>query len=248
MVDAAIAPAQAGCAVEVESVNWRILPETFWVIGGVFGSGRSDLLATAAGLQRPARGLVKIFGHETFTLGEELLIEHRRRIGLVFSNGGRLFHRLTIAENIALPIRYHQNWTEAEAEQPVREILELTDLTAFATQIPGALSPSWQQRAALARALVLKPEILLLDKPLSGLDFRHQRWTLDFLSKLSEGCPYYGGKKITIVATADNLQAWRNVGEQFALLQENQWKELGGRTDLEANGEALRHEAWTDEI
>ncbi len=248
MVDAAIFPMQAGGGTEVEKINWRVTPENFWVVAGLYGSGRSDLLATAAGLQRPARGLVKLFGQETFTLKEEMLVEHRRRIGLVFSAGGRLFNRLTTAENIALPIRYHQNWTEAEAEESVRTIMELTELTSLAPRIPSALSPNWQQRAALARALVLKPEILLLDKPLSGLDFRHRRWTLDFLSKLSEGSPYYGGKKITIVATTDNLQAWRTVGNQFALLKENRWKELGGRAELEANGEAVREEAWADDI
>ena len=247
MVDASISPAQSGRAAEVENVHWRIHPETFWVVGGVFGSGRSDLMATAAGLQRPARGVVKIFGDETCAIGEEMLVEHRRRIGLVFSNGGRLFNRLTIAENIALPIRYHRNWTEAEAEEPVRAILELTELLPFATQTPGMLSPNWQQRAALARALILQPEVLLLDKPLLGLDFRHQRWTLDFLSRLSAGGALYDGKKVTIVATTDNLQAWRAVGQQFALLKGKRWKELGGRAGLEASG-ALLNDVWADDI
>lgn len=247
MIDATMAHLQIPGAVEVADVNWRVLPETFWVIAGLFGSGKSDFLATAAGLQRPARGVVKIFGHETFTLKEEMLVEHRRRIGLVFSGGGRLFNRLTIAENVALPLRYHQNLTEADAEKSVREILELMDLIPFAHKIPSLLSPNWQQRAALARALILKPEILLLDKPLLGMDLRHQRWTLDFLTKLSDGSPFYGGKRMTILATADDIAPWKTVARQFAVLKNKQWREIGGRAELDASGELLLDEVWSDE-
>lgn len=246
MIDAAIMPLQLTGNLETEAFNWRVFPENFWVIGGLFGSGKSDFLATAAGLQRPARGVVKLFGQETFTLKEEILLKQRRRIGLVFSNGGRLFNRLSIAENVALPLRYHQNWTETEAENSVREIMELTDLISFARKIPSALSLSWRQRAALARALILKPEILLLDRPLAGLDLRHQRWTLDFLAKLAEGSAFYGGKKLTILTTAENLEPWKDVARQFAILRNNQWQEIGGRAELEASGESLR-EVWADE-
>ncbi len=246
MQEAEIAPLQLGGDAQWESINWRVLPETFWVIAGLFGSGKSDFLATAAGLQRPARGVVKLFGNETFTLKEEMLVAHRRRIGLVFSNGGRLFNRLTLAENVALPLRYHENLSEADAEKAVREILELTELVPLAHRIPSTVSPSWQQRAALGRALILKPEILLLDKPLLGLDLRHQRWTLDFLTKLSQGLAFYGGKRVTLVATAENVEPWKTVARQFAVLRNNQWREIGGRAELETSGELLQ-EVWADE-
>lgn len=247
MVDAAIAPVRIG-GVEVAGVNWRVFPQDFWVIAGLFGSGKSDFLATAGGLQRPASGVVKLFGHETFTLKEEILVEHRRRIGMVFAGGGRLFNRLTITENVALPVRYHQNWTEMDAEESVREVLEITELIPYAHQIPSALSPHWQHRAALARALILKPEILLLDKPLVGMDFRHQKWTLDFLTKLSEGSAFYGGQSVTMVVTADNLEPWKNVARQFALLKNNVWQKLGGREEVEASSEGLLQEVWTEDI
>ncbi len=248
MIDAAIAPLQGTRSLEVAGVHWRVQPKTFWVIAGVFGSGKSDFLATAAGLQRPADGCVKLFGNETFTLKEERLVEDRRRIGLVFSGSGRLFNRLTIAENVALPLRYRQNFTEKNAEESVREILELTDLISYAHRIPSTLAPNWQRRAALARALILKPEILLLDKPLLGTDFRHQGWWLDFLAKLSEGCDFYGGKPITIVATAEDFGPWKNVARQFALLKNNRWQEIGGRAELEASGEPLLHEVLTENV
>lgn len=228
-------------------INWRVLPETFWVIGGGFGVGKSDFLMTTAGLRRPDSGIVKIFGHETFQLKEEVLVEHRRRIGVVFSGGGRLFNRLTIGENVALPPRYHHNWTEAEAEDSVREILQLTEMISYAHKTPSALSPNWRQRAALARALILKPELLLLDKPLLGMDARHQRWWLDFLSKLSEGSAFYGGKRVTVVATTENFQPWKDVARQFAVLRNNRWQEIGGRAELDASNELMQNEVWADE-
>jgi ABC-type transporter Mla maintaining outer membrane lipid asymmetry ATPase subunit MlaF len=247
MLDAAIAPPLAG-GIEVEGINWRVMPKDFWVVAGLFGSGKSDFLATAAGLQRPSRGVVKLFGHETFTLQEELLVENRRRIGLVFSSGGRLFNRLTVAENIALPLRYHENWTEEKAEDAVREILELTDLISFARRIPSTLSVNWQQRAALARALILKPEILLLDKPLHGMDARHQRWWLEFLKSLSDGSKFYGGKPITMIVTTENFEPWKDVGHKFALLKNNRWQEIGGRAELDASGEPMLREVWTEDF
>lgn len=233
---------------ELAEINWRIFPGDFWVVAGSFGSGKSDLLATAAGLQRPARGTVKIFGEETFTVREEILVEQRRKIGLVFSDGGRLFSRLTIAENIALPLRYHENLREEEAADAVGEILRATELIPFAEETPARIHPHWQQRAALARALLLGPEILLLDKPVAGMDFRHQRWWIDFLTQLSEGAGARGGKKMTLAIAADHLAIWKPVAKQFAVLSENRWHEAEDRERLDTlPPEALR-EFLTEKI
>jgi ABC-type transporter Mla maintaining outer membrane lipid asymmetry ATPase subunit MlaF len=248
MIDATIAPVQPWRKPEVEHVNWRVRPRDFWVIAGLFGSGKSDFLATAAGLQRPADGTVKLFGNETFTLHEEALVENRLRVGMVFSGGGRLFNRLTVAENVALAIRYHKNWTEDQAEETVRRILELTGLIPLAHRIPSTLGPSWQQRAALARALVLQPEILLLDQPLHGMDLRHQHWWLDFLKKLSDGCEIFGGEPMTLVVTTENFEPWRTVGKQFAMLRNNRWQEIGGLAELDAQREPLLRETWAEEF
>ena len=247
MTDASIAPAQLRRTTELKEINWRVGRNDFWAIGGLHGSGKTDFMSTAAGLQQPAAGIVKLFSHEIADLSEEELLKIRLRIGLVFAAGGRLFNRLTVAENVALPLRYHRNWKEEEAEEPVREILERTDLIPFARHIPSMLSRSWQQRAALARALVLKPEILLLDSPLLGLDFRQQRWWLDFLKDLSEGSAFYEGKPLTIVITTDNFQPWTELARQLAVLRNNRWQELGGRAEWDAGDESLR-ELWVEEI
>ena len=90
--------------------------------------------------------------------------------------------------------------------------------------------------------------ILLLDKPLAGMDFRDQRWTLDFLTKLAEGSAFYGGRKVTVIVSADNLQPWKTVAKQFAVLKNNQWHEIGVRAELEMGREPLLRGLWAEEI
>ena len=90
----------------LENVNWSVLPGEFWVVAGQPQSGKSDLLMTAAGLLLPARGSCRVFGCETNAFGEAQLAE-RLRVGLVFA-GGQLFSQLTVAENVALPLRYQK--------------------------------------------------------------------------------------------------------------------------------------------
>ena len=80
-----------------------------------------------------------------------------------------------------------------------------------------------------------------------GMDFRHQRWMLDFLTQLSEGSDFYGGKRVTLVVTADDLDPWRNVAQQFAVLKNKRWQEIGGRAELDASSELLLNEVWADE-
>ena len=88
---------------------------------------------------------------------------------VLFSPGGQLFNQLTIAENVALPLRYQKNLTAAAAARTVEVLLELLELAPLAGLTPSNVAANWRQRAALARALVLKPELLLLDSPLAGL-------------------------------------------------------------------------------
>jgi len=127
--------------IVLEEVQWRVSENDFWVIGGLHGSGKSDLLLTAAGLQRPSKGTVLIFGKEQGTLDEETLLEERKRIGVVFENGGRMFRQLTVFDNIALPLRYHENLSASESVDRIASILESTGLEPFAYNTIGTLSP-----------------------------------------------------------------------------------------------------------
>lgn len=239
--------AQRHASAGAESIDWRVAAGDYWVIGGLPAAGKSDLLATAAGLQRPAQGRLFLFGQDTEHLGEEALLRERLRVGLVFADGGRLFNHLTVAENVALPLCYHHNCPVAEVWEPVQAILELTGLTALAHNTPGVISRSWRQRTGLARALALKPELLLLDNPLAGLDPRQMRWWLNLLASLSAGHAIMDGKNVTLVVTAGDLRPWVEQGRQFALLQQNRFLPVGGKAELNASAEPSLRELLSAE-
>jgi ABC-type transporter Mla maintaining outer membrane lipid asymmetry ATPase subunit MlaF len=221
----------------LEGVNWSVAAGEFWVVAGPEHSGKSDLLMLAAGLMAPVAGSYKMFGAETKTFGEAELAE-RLRVGFVFF-GGQLFGQLTIAENVALPLRYQKNLTEAEVARPVELLLELLELTPFADSTPANVPANWRQRAALARALILRPEVLLLDNPLGGLGVRHRQWLLPFLDRLWRGHEHFGGRPLTVVATTDDLRPWQNAPRKFALLRDKKFIPVGGWSDVETADDAV---------
>ncbi|HLP76153.1 MAG TPA: ATP-binding cassette domain-containing protein [Candidatus Paceibacterota bacterium] len=221
--------------VVMHDVNWTVNRGDFWVIGGLQGSGKSDFLLLAGGLMAPLNGCYHFLGEE-MPIFEDSRLPDRLKLGFVF-DGGQLLNHLTIAENIALPLRYHHNLSAEKAHAEVQQMLELTGLAPWADSTPGAIGRNWQQRAGLARALMLRPEVLLLDNPLGGLDLRHRGWWLNFLSELSRGHDWLDKKPVTLVVTADDLRPWRKRARQFAALKDKQfsvfgaWDKVEGSTD-----------------
>ena len=215
----------------VEDVNWSVAAGEFWVIAGQEHSGKSDLLMLAAGLMPPIAGSYKLFGSETSDFGEAELAE-RLRVGFVFQSGN-LFNQLTVAENIALPLQYQKNAAAGEAAREVQALLELMELAPLADVTPSNIAANWRHRAALARALILKPDVLLLDNPLAGLGARHLQWWLRFLDQLSRGHGQFGGKPMTLVVTTDDLRPWQNARRKFALLRDKKFIPLGSWNEVE---------------
>lgn len=214
----------------VEALDWTVAAGDFWVVAGPQQSGKSDLLMVAAGLMPPALGSYKFFGTETQMFDETRLAD-RLRVGLVFENG-QLFNRLTIAENVALPQQYHHGLSGDAAATAAQTLLELMELAPLADLTPADISVNWRKRAALARALALKPEVLLLDNPLHGLDARHWQWWLRFLDELGRGHEWLGGQPMTIVAATDDLRPWRGGARRFALLNEKKFSVLGAWNEV----------------
>jgi len=221
--------------IVVEEVNWTVAPGEFWVIAGQQHSGKTDFLMQTSGLMLPVRGSCRLFGRDTRTFGEAELAE-RLRVGLVFE-GGHMFNHLTLRENVALPLQYHRNLSADDAAPEVQALLELLELTPLADITPGNVSGNWLQRAALARALVLKPELLLLDNPLGRLDARHQQWWLRFLDRLWHGQAQPGDRPMTLVATTDDLRSWQNAQRKFALLHDKKFSPIGSWSDVEASND-----------
>jgi ABC-type transporter Mla maintaining outer membrane lipid asymmetry ATPase subunit MlaF len=209
----------------LHDVNWTVQPGEFWVVAGPPRSGKSDLLLHASGLLAPAEGTCRLFGRDTAELDESQLAE-RLRVGLTFTDA-KLFNDLSLAENVALPLRYHRNLAESELARTVAALLELLELAPFAGLLPGSVAWVWRQRAALARALVLQPQLLLLDNPANGLMTRHRDWLVHFLDELWHGHAFFGGRPMTMVITTDDLRAWQRPGCKFATTHDGHFSVLG---------------------
>lgn len=139
-------------------------------------------------------------------------------------------------------MRYHRNLSKTDAEAEVQQILDLTELSPWADSTPGAIARNWQKRVGLARALMLKPQVLLLDNPLAGLDLRHRGWWLNFLGQLSKGHEWMQGNPVTLVATADDLRPWRKRARQFAVLKNKHLVVLGPWEKVEGAGDETVNE------
>jgi putative spermidine/putrescine transport system ATP-binding protein len=226
--------------IAIAGADWTVAPGEFWVIAGQQHSGKSDFLMLTAGLMAPVDGSCLIFGRDTRTFGEAEMAE-RLRVGLVFE-GGQLFNHLTIRENVALPLQYHRNLSAAAAAPEVQRLLELMDLTPLADIAPAEVSSNWLQRAALARALVLQPELLLLDNPLGRLDARHRHWWRRFLDQLWRGHPALGGRPLTLAIAADDLRPWQGMPAKFGLLHDKKFSRLGSWDDVEASNDPVLKE------
>jgi phospholipid/cholesterol/gamma-HCH transport system ATP-binding protein len=142
--------------------------ETLVVIGGS-GSGKSTMLRTLVGLERPSSGEVRIKGVDITKASAREMDEIRKRIGLAFQ-GGALIGSLSVGENISLPLLEHTTLEPSTIEVMVRIKLEQVGLSGFENYSPSQLSGGMKKRAAVARAMALDPEILFFDEPSAGLD------------------------------------------------------------------------------
>jgi phospholipid/cholesterol/gamma-HCH transport system ATP-binding protein len=142
--------------------------ETLVVIGGS-GSGKSTMLRTMVGLERPSAGEVRIKGVDITKAGAREMDEIRKRIGLAFQ-GGALIGSMSVGGNISLPLLEHTTLEPSTIEVMVRIKLEQVGLSGFENYSPSELSGGMKKRAAFARAMALDPEILFFDEPSAGLD------------------------------------------------------------------------------
>jgi len=152
----------------LKDINFHIEAGSFHFLTGPSGTGKSTLLQLLFLSLRPTRGLISMFGHDIATLSGRRLPQLRRRIGVVFQEF-RLLDHLTTFDNVALPLRI-QGGRETEYRRDVEELLSWVGLGERVYAYPPLLSGGEKQRAAIARAVIGQPDLLLADEPTGNVD------------------------------------------------------------------------------
>lgn len=203
----------------VDAVDLQVNEGEFVIILGPSGCGKTTTLRMLAGFIEPDEGRV-VLGDREITREPP----HRRNIGLVFQNYA-LFPHLSIFENVAFGLR-RRKVEQAEIATRVADALSLVDLSHLADRLPKQLSGGQQQRVAIARAIAIRPDILLLDEPLSNLDAKLRLQVREDLRMLQKRLDI-----TTIMVTHDQEEAM-SVGDRLVLMQSGRIEQVGTPEDL----------------
>jgi cell division transport system ATP-binding protein len=152
----------------LRDLTFRIEPHSFQFLTGPSGAGKTSLLRLLFLSLRPTRGLITVFDQDIATLDKDSLAILRRRIGVVFQDF-RLLDHLTTYENVSLPLRVLGR-EEATYRYEVEELLHWVGLGERMAALPPVLSGGEKQRAAIARAVIARPQLLLADEPTGNVD------------------------------------------------------------------------------
>jgi phospholipid/cholesterol/gamma-HCH transport system ATP-binding protein len=211
--------------------------ETLVLLGGS-GSGKSVLLKHLNGLLRPDAGTVEVEGTRLETLDEDALVPVRRQVSMLFQQGA-LFDSLTVGENVAFPLREHHMLPPEKIPDRVAEALAMVGLENTERLMPAELSGGMRKRAALARALVLEPRVLLYDEPTTGLDpvvaAKINHLIRDLQRQLG----------LTAVVVTHDLASAFYVADKIAFLYEGRIRFTGTPAEARASTDAPLHEFLT---
>jgi phospholipid/cholesterol/gamma-HCH transport system ATP-binding protein len=185
---------------------------TFTILGGS-GSGKSVCLKHMIGLLHCDAGRIAVFGRDVTRLPEREWVELRRHFGMVFQ-GAALFDSLTVYENVAYPIREHMAWDEGRVRARVRECLAGVGLAGAEPLLPAELSGGMKKRVGVARAIALRPRIVLYDEPTTGLDPANSKRIGQLIRTLQEEL------HATSVVVTHDLELCFAISDRVALLRD----------------------------
>ena len=202
------------------------------VVLGRSGTGKSVMLRHIVGLLQPDAGRVFVGDEEITALPPAALAAVRRRIGFLFQNAA-LFDSITVAENVAFPLRRHTGLSDAEVRTRARDKLAAVGLSRAAESMPGSLSGGMRKRAGLARAMALDPAILLVDEPSAGLDPVTSGEIDDLLASTRQE------RGTTLIVVTHNIPSARRLADGMVFLHQGRVLARGSAADLERSGHAL---------
>nr|WP_323778518.1 ABC transporter ATP-binding protein [Amylibacter sp.] len=211
--------AGASAFLALDDINVEIRQNEFFTLLGPSGCGKTTLLRSIAGFVDPTSGSLTIEGQDVLALPP-----YARPVNTVFQNYA-LFPHMTVAENIGFGLEM-QDRPKAEIKSVVDDMLELVQMTAMADRMTSQISGGQQQRVALARALAPKPKVLLLDEPLSALDFKLRKEMQIELKRLQSETG------ITFVFVTHDQEEALTMSDRIAVMSAGRILQIGGPKDI----------------
>jgi phospholipid/cholesterol/gamma-HCH transport system ATP-binding protein len=208
----------------LQDVNLSVAPGETICIVGRSGTGKSVTLKLIIALIKPDSGHIWIDGEDITRLEGKELSRVRRKMGFLFQNAA-LFDFLTLYDNLALPLRRLTRKSKQEIDEIIGRVLHQVGLGGDREKMPLELSGGMKKRAGLARALVLEPEILMVDEPSSGLDRITASEIDDLLIEQK--------RRTTMIIVTHDVHGARRIGDRFAVLDRGRLAALGKPEDLE---------------
>ena len=204
----------------LDGISFDIDAGEVFVILGRSGSGKSVTLRQLNGLEPPDSGTVVFDGTDLSRLDEKELYPTRRRVAMLFQSGA-LFDSFDVFENVAFPLNEHTDFSDDEVLARVEAALERVGLRGILDRMPSALSGGMRKRVALARSLVLEPEVVLFDEPTTGLDPMTSATIGSLIRRNQQDLG------VTCVVVTHDLPLARKVGDRLAFLDQGRFRFLG---------------------
>jgi phospholipid/cholesterol/gamma-HCH transport system ATP-binding protein len=208
----------------LQDINLSVAPGETICIVGRSGTGKSVTLKLIIALIKPDAGHIWIDGEDITRLEGNELSRVRRKMGFLFQNAA-LFDFLTLYDNLALPLRRLTRKSDQEIDEIIDRVLHQVGLGGDRDKMPLELSGGMKKRAGLARALVLEPELLMVDEPSSGLDRITASEIDDLLIEQK--------RRTTMIIVTHDVHGARRIGDRFAVLDQGRLAALGKPEDLE---------------
>lgn len=219
----------------LDGLSLNIATGTTCVIIGRSGCGKSVLLKHIVGILKPDKGDVFVEGKDMVRLAEKELNALRLKIALVFQ-GGALFDSMTVGENVGFGLIEHSNVGRKELLERIEESLCLVGLCGIANLMPSELSGGMKKRVALARAICVKPEIILYDEPTTGVD----PITADSINELIRNL--HDKLKVTSIVVTHDMKSAYKVADRIAMMYQGKIIAEGTSSEIENSQHPVVHQ------
>jgi len=219
----------------LEDFNLNVEKGKTCVIIGRSGCGKSVTLKHIVGILKPDKGKVLVDGKNIGELSEKELNAVRMKIGLVFQ-GGALFDSMTVGENVGFGLIEHNGIKHQELLERIEEALCLVDLCGIGNLMPSELSGGMKKRVALARAICMKPEIILYDEPTTGVD----PITADSINELIKSL--HDKLKVTSIVVTHDMKSAYKIADRIAMMYKGKVIQEGTPEEIQNTTHPVVHQ------